>query len=431
MLYRMRTLLFGSSIWLALATTVMAAPRHIAIQWAQSPPKVTLSATGAAILSQKEIAGHARLEFTVSEQGPGYGPGAAIVTVSPAGVQAFSFFVRDVRCETPIWLPAYGMVVTEAADARSYAEIAESIRRRGLQTKLEQVESAPEAAWGEAASDSRIVKVQTWLGLSRDIRIFAVGERLDWIQPRLHGQQVKVPAGNSQPVNFSFLAGRGYGPADHITRRLEDGVLPILHGELRDDEVTYAYTAFVSLESTPLTAGTVRGTHYLVADGYGGGHMFTKDQQAQFDALREAETERPEETVLYWRVRAANASRVPRYALFRNPFAERQPPGLWGFDPATGFGVLAGDRVYYTSTLNGEPVRSREMAILLQPGEAATLDVFIPHQPIPVARARKLRAQSFDQRHAECRAYWLQKLGAAAKVRVPEPRIDEMIRAGL
>ncbi len=431
MLYRMRTLLFGSSIWLALAATVIAAPRHIAIQWAQTPPEVTVSATGAAISSQKEIAGRARLEFTASEEGPGYGPGAAIVTVSPAGAQAFSFFVRDVRRDTPIWLPAYGVAVTEAADARSYTEIAESIRSRGLQTKMGRIESAPEAAWGDAVSDSRSVKVQTWLGLSRDIRIFAVGERLDWIQPKLHGQQVKVPAGNSQPVNFSFLAGRGYGPADHITRRLEDGVLPILHGELVDDEVSYAYTTFVSLESTPLTAGTVRGTHYLVADGYGGGHMFTKEQQAQFDALRAAETERPEETILYLRVRAVNTSRAPRYAFFRNPFAERQPPGLFGFDRATGFGVLAGDRVYYTSKLNGEPVRSREMAILLQPGKVATLEVFIPHQPIPIERARKLRAQSFDQRHAECRAYWLEKLGAAAKIRVPEPRIDEMIRAGL
>jgi len=361
MLYRMRTLLFGSSIWLALAATVIATPCHLAIQWAQTAPKVTVSATGAAISSQKAIAGRARLEFTVSEQGPDYGPKAAIVTVAPAGSQAFSFFVRDVKHETPIWLPAYGVVVTEAADARSYAEIAGSIRGRGLQTKLQKVESSAEADWNAAALDSRSVKVQTWLGLSRDIRIFAVGERLDWIQPRLHGQQVKVPAGNTQPVNFSFLAGRGYGPADHITRRLEDGVLPILHGELRDDEVIYSYTAFVSLESTPLTAGAVRGTHYLVADGYGAGHMFTKDQQAQFDALREAETERPEETVLYLRVNAVNTSRVPRYAFFRNPVAERQPPGLWGFDPNTGSGTLAGDRVYYTSPLNGEPVRSSEM----------------------------------------------------------------------
>jgi hypothetical protein len=431
MLSDMRTIVLRSFAWLAVAAAAMAAPRNIAIEWARDRPKAEVTVTGTAIEARKEIAGRPRLEFSVNEEGPRYGAGAALVTVAPAGGQAFTFFVRDVRRECPIWLPAYGVVVTEAADARSYAEIAETIRARGLQSKLQQISSAPEASWTKAAAEARNVKVQTWLGLSRDIRLFAVGERLEWIQPRLHGRQMKVPEDGSQMVSYSFLAGRGWGPSDGITRRLEDGVLPILRGELRDDEITYSYTAFVSLESTPLKASTVRGTHFLVADGYGGGHMFTKEQQAQFDALEAGETDRAEETVLYLRVRAVNTAGVPRYAFFKPPCIERSKKGLWGFDSSTGFGTLAAGRVYAISKLNGEPAHSREMAILLQPGEAATLEAYIPHRPIPVERAERLRAQNFAVRHADCRAYWMAKLGAAAKVRVPEARIDEMIRAGL
>ena len=81
------------------------------------------------------------------------------------------------------------------------------------------------------------------------------------------------------------MMGRGWGAVDKITRRLDGGVLPILEGTLVDDDLTYELTAFVTLESTPLTAQNVQGTHYLVADGHGIGHMFTKEQQAQYDSL--------------------------------------------------------------------------------------------------------------------------------------------------
>jgi len=283
MLNLMRMHIVRSSLWLLLPFASMAAPAHIAVEWAAATPKATVTATGATVSAIKEIPGRARIEFMVSDAGPSFGEGAAIVTVSPSGGQAFSFFARDVRRASPIWIPAYEVAITEASDARGYREIAEAIRARGAQTKLGAIENAAEASWNSAAAKSRDVKVQTWLGLSRDIRIFSINERLDTIQTRLHGQNVRIPDEKSPPVTFGFLAGRGWGASDHIVRRLEDGVLPILHGELRDDEITYAYTTFVSLETTPLTAGTVRGTHYLVADGYGAGHMFTKSQQAEFD----------------------------------------------------------------------------------------------------------------------------------------------------
>jgi hypothetical protein len=69
--------------------------------------------------------------------------------------------------------------------------------------------------------------------------------------------------------------------------------------------------------------------------------------------------------------------------------------------------------------------------VLVAPGETATFEIVLPHRPIPEERARELAKQSFDDRHAECSAYWKEKLAAGSSIRVPEPRMDEMIRAGL
>ncbi len=71
------------------------------------------------------------------------------------------------------------------------------------------------------------------------------------------------------------------------------------------------------------------------------------------------------------------------------------------------------------------------IAILLKPGETATLDFALPHGPLPIDRARRLLEQDFDARHAECRQYWTGKFAAAAKARIPERRITEMVRSGL
>src|SRR6185503_8530660 len=108
--------------------------------------------------------------------------------------------------------------------------------------------------------------------------------------------------------------GRGMGCTQKITRRLEDGTLPILHATLDDDEVQYNTIAFATLESSPLTKKAVRGTHFLVADGHGNGHMFTPEQQKLFDELLPKELDQSEETVLFLQVKAINPTRAPRYA---------------------------------------------------------------------------------------------------------------------
>jgi hypothetical protein len=369
-----------------------------------------------------------RLLATVEGENLSWGANPTMVTVC-AGMHPFTFLLRDVSAAYPIWLPALGVVVAEEADTRTYAEIAEALRARGTQTHLQRIETEPEETWDQAAAATRSLQCPTWLGISRDIRLFEVGvnrETADFaVKPRLHGPGVKLPELDDREAECHFAYGRGAGCVETLVeRRLEDGVLPILHTTVDDDEVKYYGTAFATLERSPLTAETLRGTHYLVADGHGFGHMFTEEQQAEYDRLLPEELGREEETVLFWRVQAVNTGVVPRYAWFRAPSCSP------AFDGERGFALFASGRVYALALLDGEPLPQAEVAVLLPPGKSVSFEFRIPHRPISAERAEALARQSFADRHAECAAFWREKLCHGAQISVPEPRIDEMIRAG-
>ena len=79
------------------------------------------------------------------------------------------------------------------------------------------------------------------------------------------------------------MAGRGQGVENNRVRRLEDGVLPILHTMQTDGDIEYSTTTFVTLENSKLEKDTPIGTNYLVADSSSYGHMFTP---AQKDSLK-------------------------------------------------------------------------------------------------------------------------------------------------
>jgi hypothetical protein len=344
----------------------------------------------------------------------------------------FTFLLRDVDRRYPILIPAYGVAVTEADDGRTYAEIASDVQGRGLKSKLEQIEGEPEESFDSAAAGVRDMKCPTWLGLSRDIRIFSVGERLDSIEPRDHGVGAALPEGGDKPVSYNLMAGRGWGAREDITRRLEDGCLPILHGTLVDENVTYSFTAFASLEASPLIAGTVRGTPYAVADHFSLGEMTSPEQERQFNLVGAREMDQPEETVLFLRVVAVNTSASPRMAFLKNVCPSGMSGAAWALDGKTGFARYASSgRVFAVSRLDGRPLAQEEVSVPLRPGESAVLDILVPHRPIPAERAARLSGQDFEARHAEAGAFWRAKLGTAARIRLPEPRIEEMIRAGL
>lgn len=366
--------------------------------------------------------------LTVTVRDAKLSPGSYGTIVTVRAENDFSFFLRDVRADYPIYIPEYRVAVTEASDTRNYQELISAVCD-GRKSKIAQMEAAPEETFYAAASRNRDMAAPIWLGLSRDVRMFEgrihtlsdLGDPWDTIQPMYHHSPIRLPELGEEPVRYNYFAGRGVGCRREISRRLEDGILPILNVESIDGEITYRQKIFVTLETSPLTRENVHGTHYLVAD------LYAKTpteripaQQAETDRLHHSEIHQPEETVLFLRITAENTSSAPKYAYLRIPqpnvplIAELAPyvPQL-----AEGLAFYDRDRVFMTATLNGQPVQDVEYAVLLAPGETAVFEFKLPHSPVSSERARKLMAVDFDAALASCQTYWQEKLDRLAKMR--------------
>ena len=381
--------------------------------------------------------GSARIIIEINNVRDQLGPGSTIVTVKTAD-SPFSFFLRDVGKECPIYIPEYSLIVLEDSDNRSYDEVQLEIFSRKTKTKLQKIESEGEESFASASKRTLNQVVPTWLGLSRDFRIFNISESTSEI-PSGRGNLVITPLLSSgtplrleetgeQAVSYSFFQGRGVGCEIDISRDLDQGVLPIRNSRMTDDDIEYYSTFFVSFEKSPLTGENVKGTNFLVADRLSRGSKLTKDQEEVLKPRLEKAYNNPEETVLYFRSEITNRGDVPRYCWIKTI----QPATRsYTFDSGTGLSSYSSGRVFCASVLNGEPLVNEEIAVLLQPGEKAAFEFFLPHSPISKDRALILSSQSFDEKLVECKAYWNNKLNKAAQIHLPEKRIEDMIRAGL
>ena len=184
-----------------------------------------------------------RIECQLDSANVAYGPDATLIHVhAPQG--SFSFFLRDVNTNTPIYIPDYRVVVIPEDDIRSYTEVERDILARKNRTKIQRIESEPEVSFDIAAKRTRNSNVPIWLGLSRDIRMFEITEELPdgmledkTIRPIFSSSPVVLPETNSAPVYYRYALGRGVGVMDNIKRNLENGVLPIYHSHLIDDDI--------------------------------------------------------------------------------------------------------------------------------------------------------------------------------------------------
>ena len=381
-------------------------------------------------------------------------PGArGTISKVETGEFAFSFFLRDVRADWPVWVPEYGVAVTTSSDLRSYQEIIAAVSARGGSSRMEQYEAEPQESYDCAAANVRDMHCPIWLGLGRDIRIFETGFRSeemyssfsasqqdqvvwDWIKPRYHCDGVNLPQLGDEVVQYSYLMGRGLGCVHKLERALEKKVLPILHAWLDDEDIIYHAEMFATHELRPLNTDTVEGTHYLVADHHAFMNVQTAAQAAEEEKLETSCTQKDEEVVLYLRITAENSLSSPKYAYLRLPEPNLgQMPDLAPhhpqYDGGRGFGVMSDGTVYMSATLNGLPCPQLETAILLAPREQAVWDIKIPHRPVCSKRAEVMGKQDFNSRKEECVAYWESKLEDAAKFILPEKRITEMMTAGL
>lgn len=361
---------------------------------------------------------------------PGPEPPLATVTCHSG---TFSFFIRDVRADWPIVLPDFGVAVTSADDKRSYQDIETALLNAGILTNLQKIDREPEESFENAARFTRDLKCPIWLGLSRDVRIFELGFEYegqwdDYVTPKLHHKQLTLPEHDSGPVQYNFMVGRGVGVTRNITRRLEEGWLPILNTRVVDEDVRYDCTAFVAFERRKLTARALRGTHFLAADAFSWGARQALGAEDQA-ALIAREIDHSDEPTLFFRATAVNTAAAPRYAWFKSVVAGKA--ATWSPDAKSMDGRFPSGRVFAVSKVNGLPMPQEEMAVLLAPGETCEFEFAVPHSPVPPARARAPARVSFDGRLAECRRFWKLRLSGAAGITLPEKRIEEMLRAGL
>jgi len=412
----------------------------IALVWSDGPGQGRLELTDGTIGRMRIVAGQGEIrdaEFSISGRLPrlevdlsgvklGLGACPTLATVRTER-NAFTFLPRDVRRANPIFLPQYGVAITTADDPRGYDQIADEIRSSGRVSDSMRFNAEPEETFEAACGRNRKQVAPTWLGLSRDMRTFEVGHCEEYgfwgmIQPRYHGSQVTWPELNNGVVILKFVVGPGVNCRTRLTRRLDDGCLPVLRSQQVEDDVTYDLTAFATLEREPLTVQNVRGTQWQAAYAQTGGNMLSQDDYRALAETTEAETRRREqETICCVRVKACNTGDVPRYAWFRTvrPVAGHQlflpvPLERDEFDSRAGCSLIDDDRIYAVTLFNNRPMPQSEMAVLLGPGEIATWDMLIPHCPITRRRAEKLAAFDYDRHLASCRPTGATSLTAAA-----------------
>ncbi|NQU11126.1 hypothetical protein HQ590_10075 [bacterium] len=430
-----------------IRTTAAAARRstlRVALLWEAGPVRGNVSATtGRVQPGRLSLAARGPLRQEIAIRGAlvGAGAHATVIEVRTAG-HAFSFFLRDVTANCPIVIRAFGVAVVPATDRRGYAAVAAAVQARGLRSGLQRYAQEPEETYEQACDRNRKLLCPTWLGLSRDLRFFEFSydprfAYWGYIQPRYHSTKQNIPESKDQPYHLEFVVGPGASCQYQIDRRLEDGVLPILRSTQHEDDVDYHLTAFCTLETQPVSRRNLRGSDWRACYPHTGGNMATTADVETIKDLIETELrQREEETVCAVRVEAVNHGQVPRYAWFKTAQFQATARGWHDpkpetYDGRTGFARLGTGRVFAISRLNGDPLPQEEVAVLLPPGGTAVFEMLVPHQPLSPARAKRLARLDIDQHLDAARKFWRAKLAAGAQIHVPEPAIDERIRAGL
>lgn len=370
-----------------------------------------------------------------------------------------SFFLRDVSSADPIYVPSIGAAALPENDPRSYQDIAIAVESLGEQGDFDRINSEPERTLEEANKVCRNRIAPTWLGIGPDIRGFWVDYRdernpkshdlgaLDfrfwgYIRPatQFHGVTPAEEPELKNPYYIYYQVGTGPHCMPDITRRMEDGYLPILHARQRDGFVDYEMTAFATLENHILSEENIKGTPNDIAYSYGGYHDNIRLPKEKVNELR-LKLDQSETVVLRTRVVARNTAKTPVYAFFAAP----EPMMLDYSDNCRGprtmkhsfeNGIITlldygKDKSVGMAFINGKPMPEKEMSILVRPGETAVFDMIVPSAPVSLERMKKMAAEDFQKHHAAARSYWKGILARTAKVELPDQEIENRVKAGL
>ena len=383
-----------------------------------------------------------RLKITLSKFTLKKGSLATIISVFTEK-NPFSFFLRDVNSDTPIYIPEFNIAVVPGEDIRSFKQIAEDIAGRMLLSDFGRFENEAEESYENACAHNTEQYCQTWLGISRDMRMFRVGCQANFkywgqIQPCYHSMPHANPAEKGTEYQINFEIGPGSHCRTKTVRRLECGVLPILRAVQDEADVQYHITSFVSLEKEIISDNAVHGSDWMAAYANTNYNMISvEDKEKIKDLLNEEMNEREQEVICAFRAEAVNTGRTPNYAFFKAPYCVpfgypnmNKFPDEHKFENGMSWFKKMG-KVYAVSTIDGKLMCDEEMSILIQPGQKVVFDILVPHSALTPKRAEKLSNWNFEKHLNACRDFWQKKLDSGAKITVPEPAIDERLKAGL
>jgi hypothetical protein len=363
------------------------------------------------------------------------GPPATIVALT--GDINCSFFLRDVNPDRPMVARDLGLAVTAMEDTRTFMELLDALGKPpGLPDELCMDE-------GMASCPGMVAPV--WLGLGGDARVFLVSHSEDhgcWgcvIPFRYHKNLFQ---NDDEKVEWDFCVGRGSQYRHEITRRLEEGVLPIVHSKQSEPSIEYDLVMFATVDTCDMAENPPRGTNWQAAYLSCMGCMYPKDKQDELDDLLRSEmVARADQPVYCLQVTARNTGKAPAYAWYRMPMYKPGflPPMYPAFaeankslvlDPHTGL-CLEGNRVFSLNRLNGGALPNEEISVLVEPGASVVFEAYVPFVPIPKARLKRLREHTFQDLHRDCREYWVSRLAGYPRWKLPESGLDERLRAGV
>ena len=419
----------------------------INIVFAEPKPDVRFKVKYGTLIAAAQGSDSSRYALELGEVNLAIGAAPTIVTVLCQ--DSFSFNLRDVDSQYPIYIPQCSAAVLPESDQRSYAAVAKDVADKGLQGDFERMNAEEEESYENACKYNRDKYSPMWLGLGGDFRAFTVSPRLDyyrkhrtndvrdyqyWGRIRPHYHTYSKPAEPDKPesvYDIAFEVGPGAHCRPKLSYRLDQGVLPILHSVQDEQDVMYNVTAFASLEKQVLQTGKVRGSDWQVAYSKTGHNQLGKDELEKMQQqIREETLEREEELLCIIRIEALNVSKMPTHAWFKVPYAI---PAVIPITPNSwreGMSML-GEQVLAISRLNGQRMPAEEMAVMIKPGEKCVFEIIVPHNPLDQERAAELFNLDYQQHLQACRRFWQEKLEKAAKISVPERTIDERIKAGL
>ncbi len=410
------------------------------------PESGTLEIRNGTLVSPREFHSVMSVEAETSGAKLSVGAHQGIVTVLREK-DSFSFNLRDVSSETPIFIPEYHAAVVPGTDLRSYHETASDLTGRGGISDFARMENEPEENFEHAAARNRKMDCPVWLGLGRDMRIFHVSPRIStlshpdydyhsWGRISTFCHSWRRPA-DPETEDYDakndivFDIGPGTDCCPVLSKRLEDGFLPILHAVQDNRSIRYELTIFVTNEKAPLAPGSVRGTAPAAAFRNTGGNMDCFEDAAARRRIMEANCgAQDEEPLCVVHIEAVNVSKACAYAWFKT--ACFSDPKFKSLRPSFHDGMrMLGNRVAAVSRINGKPAEDEEAAVLVRPGKSAVFEVIVPHAALPIERGAALAGLDYRAHLEGCRKFWRAKLQAAAKIILPERQMNERIQAGL